>query len=262
MVQKNQYMRNLIAAAIILLIAVAGTGCDSRHQTLIAVTKISDNYKNWLLKADSTIKIVNLYDLSEDSAVKIMEQADGLLVTGGEDVYPAWYGRENDTAQCENFDRKRDSLEMRSLQMAFERKIPVMGICRGLQIINVHLGGSLLTHLPKDIGEEVAHRCPDPFKCLHPVNVVAHTLLHRLTGFNEGMVNSNHHQGIDQLAPGLKASAFSTDHLIEAIEWSEPAGKSWLLAVQWHPERLKENPVFSEPLVAEFIRQAQKLPKP
>ena len=254
-------MKNLIAAAIVLLIASAGTGCTRKHHTLIAVSKITDNYKNWLLKADSTIDIVNLYELTMDSAAEVMKQADGLLVTGGEDVYPAWYSRENDTAKCENFDRKRDSLEMMALQIAFERKIPVMGICRGLQIINVHLGGTLLTHLPDDIGEEVAHRCPDPLNCLHPVSVEPHTLLHRITGLNEGLVNSNHHQGIDQLAPGLKASAFSTDHLIEAIEWAEPAGKNWFLAVQWHPERLKENPVFSEPLALEFIRQAKQSPK-
>ncbi|MDN5329612.1 MAG: putative glutamine amidotransferase [Bacteroidales bacterium] len=255
-------MRNLIFVALLFLVALTLTSCKGKHTTLIAVTKLSDNYKNWLLSADSTIKIIDLYELSRDSADEIMQQADGLLVTGGEDVYPDWYGKENDTAQCESFDRTRDTLEMTALRIAFDRKIPVLGICRGLQIINVYLGGTLLTHLPKDIGDDVAHRCPDPLNCLHPVSVQPHTLLHRLSGFNEGIVNSNHHQGIDQLAIGLKPAAFSPDRLIEAIEWEEPKGNNWFLAVQWHPERLKENPAFSEPLAKEFIKQAQMTSHP
>ncbi len=251
-------MKNIILASVILLIALPGINCTSPKAPLIAVTKISENYKNWLLKADSTIRFVNLFELTRDSAVEIMQRADGLLVTGGEDVYPGLYGKESDTARCEGFDRNRDSLEMMALRVAFERKIPVLGICRGLQIINVYLGGSLLVHLPADIGESIHHRCPNPLKCLHPIRVVPQSLIHRLTGFNEGLVNSNHHQGIDQLAPGIHAVAFSDDQLIEAIEWAEPENKSWFIAVQWHPERLHENPVFSEPLAVEFIRQAQK----
>lgn len=246
-----------VPALFIIALMLGAMSCKKPH-TMIAVTKLSENYKNWLLKADSTLDIVNLYELPFDSAVQVMEQADGLLVSGGGDIHPGLYGKEYDTAICKNIDNLRDSLEMMALRKAFGRKIPVLGICRGFQMINVFLGGTLLPDLPRDIGEQVMHQCPDPMNCLHPIRVEPHTLLHRITGFNEGMVNSNHHQGIDQLADDLKATAFSDDHLIEAIEWKEPEGKSWLLAVQWHPERLKENPVFSEPLAAEFIRQAKK----
>lgn len=242
---------------LIAMVLMLGTvGCKKPH-TMIAVTKLSENYKNWLLKADSTLDIVDLYELPFDSAVQVMDQADGLLVSGGGDIHPGLYGKEYDTAICKNIDNHRDSLEIMALRKAFERKIPVLGICRGFQMINVFLGGTLLPDLPRDIGEQVMHQCPDPMNCLHPIRVEPYTLLHRITGFNEGMVNSNHHQGIDQLADDLKATAFSDDHLIEAIEWKKPEGKSWLLAVQWHPERLKENPVFSEPLAAEFIQQAK-----
>lgn len=250
-----QVMKKFPALFIIAL--MLGTMSCKKTHTMIAVTKLTENYKNWLLKVDSTLDIVNLYELSFDSAVHVMEQADGLLVSGGGDIHPALYRKEFDTSICQDIDKERDSLEIMALRKAFERKIPVMGICRGFQMINVFLGGTLLPDLPRDIGEQVMHQCPDPMNCLHPVRVESHTLLHRFTGFNEGMVNSNHHQGIDQLADALKATAFSDDHLIEAIEWKEPEGKSWLLAVQWHPERLNENPVFSEPLAAEFIRQAK-----
>ncbi|MGC8865716.1 MAG: gamma-glutamyl-gamma-aminobutyrate hydrolase family protein [Bacteroidales bacterium] len=241
---------------LIITLMLGALGCKKTH-TMIAVTKLTDNYQNWLLKADSTLDIVNLIKLPLDSAERIMEQADGLLVTGGGDIHPGLYGKEYDTAICKDIDPRRDSLETMALRKAFERKIPVLGICRGFQMINIFLGGTLLPDLPRDMGDEVMHQCPDPMNCLHPIQVEPHTMLHRITGFNEGMVNSNHHQGIDQLAADLKATAFSSDHLIEAIEWKDAEGKSWLLAVQWHPERLKENPVFSEPLAAEFIRQVK-----
>jgi putative glutamine amidotransferase len=244
----------LLIAAMALLLG----GCCRQEPLTIAVTKLSPAYQEWLLKADSTLHIINLYEMPVDSAIRVVAKANGLLVTGGEDVYPLYYGREMDTARCDGFDRRRDTLEMACIVTAMAEGLPLFGICRGLQIINVKLGGSLLIDLPADLGPTVTHRCPDPLKCLHMVMIEKESQLHRISGLREAMVNSNHHQGIDRLADGLKGVSFSNDQLIEAIEWISPNGKNFLMAVQWHPERLTEIPAMSEPLARLFIEEAAK----
>lgn len=251
-------MKSLRFSLLIAAVALLLGGCCRREPLTIAVTKLSPAYEEWLLKADSTLRIINLYEMPVDSAIRVVAGANGLLITGGDDVYPLYYGREADTGRCDGFDRRRDTLEMASIVTALAEGIPLFGICRGLQIINIKLGGSLMIDLPTDLGQQVTHRCPDPLKCLHPVVIEKESQLHRISGLTEAMVNSNHHQGIDRLADGLKGVSFSQDQLIEAIEWISPGSKSFLMAVQWHPERLTENPAMSEPLARLFIEEASK----
>ena len=251
---KKLIIIGLIAAILTLCFF---SSCCQKEALTISVTRLSPTYQDWLLKADSTLIIKNLYGISPDSALSVLMRSDGLLITGGEDIFPALYGREPDTIHSDGYDPYRDSLELACLSKSFEAGIPVFGICRGFQIINVHQGGSLIVDLPTELGTDVAHRCPDPMKCLHPVKTEPKSHLRHITGLNEGMVNSNHHQGIDRLASTLTGVCFSADQLIEGIEWKEKSGKSFLMAVQWHPERLIENPGFSEPLALEFIKEAK-----
>lgn len=223
----------------------------------IAVSKLYPNYHNWLLQSDSTLVITNMYPLGIDSALLLLEHYHALLVTGGEDVYPDWYGMIHDTARCGEFDRYRDTLEIKLIRRALELNMPVLGICRGHQILNVTLGGTLIIDIPDDIGTQVIHRCPeDPLACHHEVLVMQGSLLHEITGQSHGIVNTNHHQAISKLAPGLSISAFSSEGLPEAIEWENPQNRSFMLGVQWHPERMEDYPELSRPVAERFIREA------
>jgi putative glutamine amidotransferase len=251
-------LKNLFFIILAGLPAILLFACNRQKPLTIVVSKLSPNYLNWIKSADSTVNVIDLYELSTDSALKILQTAHGVLITGGEDVYPAFYGKETDTARCDKPDRRRDTLEMALIKKAFDLKMPVFGICRGQQIINVVLGGTLIVDIPADLGTSIQHRCIDYLNCLHRITVADSSKLKHISGVKEGLVNSNHHQAIDQIAAGLKPVAFSDDNVIEAVEWKKPEGKSFLLAVQWHPERLTQNRGMSEPLSKQFLAEAGK----
>ncbi len=154
---------------------------------------------------------------------------DGLCLAGGEDVHPERYGQENDG--CERIDPERDELELTLLDRALESDLPVLGICRGFQVLNVAFGGSLLQDLPghRPLGDEVI---------THEVAVDAGSLLGRVVGTQPHAVNSRHHQGVTEetLAPALRPTA-RVGHLIEAVE---SGAHRFVVGVQWHPERADE----------------------
>ncbi len=241
------------------------TTCSVENEKLIiAISKAKPdkyygNYPIWVHKANSNVEIINMYELGVDSALQVLDLCDGLLVTGGADVYPGWYGKLVDTARCGSFDLYRDTLEMGLIRKAMELKMPIIGICRGEQIINVTLGGTLIIDIPTDRDTTVKHRQEDWENCFHSVVLAKSSLLHKVCNTNDYKVNSNHHQAVDKIADDLKPSAFADDGIIEAVEWKNPENKSFLLAVQWHPERLDSvNAGLSLPIAREFIFQASK----
>lgn len=250
----------LFAISIFLIFSFVLNSCSQRKEepVRIAVSKLSQNYGTWLLQSDSSIVITDMYGLEIDSAVNMLEKHHALLITGGEDVYPDWYGRIRDTARCGEFDRYRDTLEIMLIQKALEMGMPILGICRGHQILNVALGGTLIIDIPYDIGEQVIHRCDeDPLQCLHLVFVLHQTLLQEITGQTEGTVTTNHHQAVRGIAPGLRMTSVSEDGVIEAIEWEDYQDKPFLLGVQWHPERMEDYPELSRPIANRFIEEAK-----
>lgn len=251
-------MKNKLFLFVILFAVVAFEGCREKtgRPLRIAVSKITDSYRDWLLKADSTLDLVNLYGMTVDSAVECVSSCDGLLITGGDDVYPGYYDKLCDTVLCEGFDLYRDSLEMTVIATAKKMGMPLFGVCRGLQIINVEAGGSLVPDLPARKPSEVAHRCSDWKNCFHEINVDTLSQLYLFTGCRDGMVNTNHHQAIDRLGGQLKITAWSSDSVPEAIEPDSSASAGFLMAVQWHPERLSQNPAFSFPLARRFVEAA------
>jgi putative glutamine amidotransferase len=172
-------------------------------------------------------------------------------------VSPAYYGKAADSARCWEADPHRDSLEFYLIDEAMKKGMPILGICRGEQILNVAMGGSLYIDLPSDLGTSVTHQMDDYEKCFHPVSIEKNTLLHLVSGLDSGIVNSNHHQGIKDLAGNLKAAAHTSDGLVEAIEWKEPADKSFLIAVQWHPERMKSDNPLSGNIGRSFLEEAE-----
>jgi putative glutamine amidotransferase len=163
-----------------------------------------------------------------------LEALDALVLAGGADVDPASYGAE--PHECTNGTwPERDAAEIPLARRAIERELPLLGICRGMQVINVALGGSLIQHLPDDVGHGDHRRELGSFKDAdHDVRLAPGSLAARACGELLHATKSHHHQGVDRLGDGLVASGWSVlDDLVEAIEVPE-AG--WALGVQWHPE--------------------------
>lgn len=250
-IKSNRWLFGFLAGLFLLLM-----GCTHIASLKIGISKATPNYERWLLRTDSTLTLVNLYTLPVDSAVMILGTCDALLLTGGEDVYPGWYGKAKDTLRCTEMNPWRDSLDIALITRALEIKMPVFGICRGHQILNVYLGGNLIIDIPDDFPGAITHQCEDYLNCFHDVTVKPNSVLSEISRCDSFSVTTNHHQAIDQISPLLTPNAHSDDNLIEGIEWLHPDGKSFLMGVQWHPERMdKANPL-SGPLSAEFIRQA------
>lgn len=217
------------------------------------------NYSTWLKKGDAFAKIINMYELGVDSALIVLEECDGLIITGGADVYPEWYGQIEDTIMCGSFDRYRDTLEIELIKKAITNKMPLIGICRGAQILNVTLGGSLIVDIPTQYDTIINHRQEDWQNCHHKVSLVENSFLSSIVRQESGMVNSNHHQAIDRLSDQLKVTSRAEDGLIESVEWKEKSvDKGFLLAVQWHPERLDTvHPQMSLPILEAFLTEAK-----
>lgn len=214
------------------------------------------NYSGWLERYNDNIEWFNMYPLGIDSALNLLKTCDGLVITGGEDVYPGIYGKIHDTARCGSFDHHRDSLELALINASFNNGIPVIGICRGLQIINVALHGSLIIDIPTDFNSTVIHRQDDWRSCYHTVYPVEATNFNVITNGEPGEVASNHHQGIDKLGKKLHISAYAADSLPEAIEWEIRGEKAFMMAVQWHPERMDTLHHLSASIANEFLLEA------
>ncbi|MDA3843952.1 MAG: gamma-glutamyl-gamma-aminobutyrate hydrolase family protein [Candidatus Kapabacteria bacterium] len=212
-----------------------------------------NNYSQWLKKINPEIEYVDLYNLPPDSAIIIMKECSGLVLTGGPDVHPGEYNRVEDTARC-SIDVYRDTLEFQLINIAKAKKLPILGICRGEQILNVAYGKNLVVDIPEDwVDSFVTHRCEDSENCFHDIYVAPKSQLAEICGQNLGSVNTNHHQAVKDLADVFVASAWSQDGIIEAYEWKNPEGKPFLMAVQWHPERMDFNSPFSEPIGKAFL---------
>ena len=253
----------LLLSGIMVLISSCSRD-EEMSSVLIAISKAKPDkyygaYTEWLKAADSTIRVVDLYHLSADSAMAVLEQCSGLLLTGGPDIHPGFYGRPQDTVLCnDGIDGKRDTLELMVFGRALESDIPVLGICRGLQVINVALGGTLYADIPSAVQGDIKHRCIDKNDCFHLISVIEGSKLHQVSQHLQGNVNSNHHQGISAIPDNLRAIATTSDGIIEAIQWEYPENKAYLMAVQWHPERMEYGNPYSLPIALSFIRASYK----
>jgi putative glutamine amidotransferase len=163
-----------------------------------------------------------------------LDLLDGLVLAGGADIDPSSYGEQ---AHPETLDTvpERDRFEIALVRAAIERDLPVLGICRGMQLINVAYGGTLLQHLPERFGHHEHLRVPDTFdRTDHDVDLLEGSLAARAAGETHHATKSHHHQGVDRLGEGLEITGCSAmDGLPEAIELP---GKRFVLGVQWHPE--------------------------
>ena len=180
---------------------------------------------------------------------------DGVVLAGGKDVDPARYGQQTRPDANVDVDPDRDATDLDAFETARRQDVPVLGICRGMQLVNVALGGTLYQDIGDERPSEIVHEVPGqhPERRDHRVKVKDNTRLSEIARAPEIDVNSRHHQAVARLAPGLEVTAVSPDGLIEAFESRTP----WVLAVQWHPENLKNDPA-SRRLFAEFARAVRE----
>lgn len=178
--------------------------------------------------------------LAADDADAMLEGVQGLLLTGGEDVDPSLYGKVAHPA-LGDVHAVRDTFEIALVHAAHARRIPTLAICRGMQVVNVALGGTLIQDIESLRPTALRHESGQARDCrVHDVRVESSSRLATALGADSLRVNSMHHQSIDRLAEGLSAVARAPDDVIEAAEWI--GDDWWMLAAQWHPEELMETP--------------------
>ncbi|MCK5942514.1 MAG: gamma-glutamyl-gamma-aminobutyrate hydrolase family protein [Planctomycetes bacterium] len=163
-----------------------------------------------------------------------LDTVDAVVLSGGGDVDPVlWQGEQHE--KIYGVDRERDRAEFALVRAAVARGVPVLGVCRGLQVLNVAFGGSLIAHLPDRVGDAVPHRVPPRDPTVHPITIEPDSKLAAVLGATEVAPPSWHHQAADRVADGFRVVARAPDGVIEALEHEQ---HPWLLAVQWHPEHV------------------------
>lgn len=184
-----------------------------------------------------------------DQLETIVEGLDGMLFSGGVDVDPSCYGVPREP-ECGPSNSLRDALELKLLEICLRKKMPILGICRGCQILNVGLGGTLVQDVPKRFGKVHQMKKGGPSVFDHDVRIVPGTMLYEMMG-GDIRVDSYHHQCVDRLADGLVPTAYAPEGFIEAYEM--PAdGDQFLMAVQWHPEISLDDDMYSARIFERF----------
>lgn len=195
---------------------------------------VSDPYLRAVSVAGADAVLIPV-GLTESSLARAIAGVDAVLLVGGGDVEPSWYG-EDRRAQCGPADEERDRSEMALVRVALAQRKPLLAICRGIQVLNVALGGTLYQDIPTDRPDStLAHRSPDRQALVHSVRLEAGSRLAAAMGRDEMRVNSMHHQAVRDVAGPLRAVAWSPDGLVEAVEMP---GDALVMGVQWHPEEL------------------------
>jgi putative glutamine amidotransferase len=224
---------------------------------ITACRKIED-YRQAVLHVGGEIRVV---DLSMAPA-EVLAEIDGLLLAGGEDVAPGRYG-EAPHPSVVDVDPHRDDFEIALVEQARQRNVPILAICRGIQVLNVACGGTLVQDIPTQVAGALDHKLTVPphasYDLAHEVWLDKDTLLarlmrERLSDADSCEANSRHHQAVKQVAPGFQVSATAPDGVIEAIE--DPTAR-FCLGVQWHPENFWRTGEF-RPLFEGFLEAATR----
>lgn len=212
-------------------------------------------YEDWLRITEPALEFVRLTPQSDN--IDTIEGLDGIVLTGGPDIHPKFYGRDDLFSRCEDVNVARDVFELRVVERSLEHDKPILAVCRGHQLLNVALGGSLLTDLPS-AGFSDHRPKTNSMDVLHGLRVHPHSLLYFAARTSMSQVNSSHHQAVDRLGTGLTPTGFSPDGVIEAMEWSSKDGMPFLLSVQWHPERMPKDSL-SHNVASLFMRDVQRV---
>jgi len=222
---------------IILVCSWIFFSCQKEQQKTIILSKASENYVRWM--DDGNTIFLDAYTIKNTDS--ILALAHGIILTGGEDINPLQYKDSINLKVCGTINYQRDTLERKLFDFALEHKTPLIGVCRGMQMINVASGGTLYGDIPSEIGTSVIHR--NNGEVMHEIAIVDTCSLIFPINTDTFMVNSWHHQGLKGLSKNLRIIARSFDGLPEAVVM-EKSTHPFMIAVQFHPERFgKDNPI-------------------
>lgn len=218
---------------------------------------VGDDYVQAIKRVGGIPIVLPIVDAKEAMSCHV-ELIDGLVLSGGQDVHPHHYGEEP-SQHLGTVCLQRDDYELGLIRTAHAKKKPILGICRGLQLMNVAFGGSLYQDISQAMPEALQHQqLSHPEEASQRIELVEGSMLHEIMGTAQLVANTFHHQAIKQLAPGFSVSARAKDGVIEGIE---KGGDLFTLGVQWHPELMYMNHSTMERLFQAFVQAARVIQK-
>lgn len=233
-----------------------GVAAVTRERNGQQITGVNAPYVRAVLAAGG-LPILLLPELSVEETLELFGECDGLLLTGGEDVDPTCYGAPPH-AKLGTTDARRDANEIALIADARARDLPILGICRGIQIGNVAFGGTLYQDLPSERPGDVDHDPPTARDAAaHAVSIVEGSRLHEIMGTTTLQANSFHHQAVQTPGEGLVVTALAPDGVVEGMESADR--NEWIVLVQWHPEELAMHPDAADlKLFAALVQAARR----
>ena len=214
-------------------------GLTSQYEHLVGrkMIKMNNTYVNAVVHGGGVpIVLPIIRELSD--VERYLDLVDGLILTGGEDVSSIFFGEEP-LKEVDTICLSRDNMEIELFNKAYDRNIPILGICRGLQVINIALGGTLYQDINAQVPNAIGHMCGyNIHQGYHTINILEDSMLNSIFKTDKLIVNSQHHQSIKDLGKDLKISSTTVDGIVESIE---STNEKWLLGTQFHPEVMVES---------------------
>jgi putative glutamine amidotransferase len=229
------------------------TGAYVKHsQHMEGVYVHHDYHKS--VAANGGLPIILPY-IDSKIAIELVKMCDGIILSGGEDVDPSFYGQDPHLHLGPTIP-ERDLVEIAIAKYAIEHDIPLFAICRGVQVLNVALGGTLIQDIPSQSELPIQHsQIVERARDTHWVDIEKNSKLYKILGSDRVRVNSLHHQSINLLGTDLRVVAFASDGTIEAVEYARPS--RFTLGVQWHPESMAATDLMMNRLFGEFLKSSQ-----
>ncbi len=223
----------------------------------IGISKSNTEWDKYLIWLEYFNVQYHILDYQNKVDINKLDDCSGLILTGGVDIYPEIYFDWDSSDRKGTYFPERDGFELKLLEKAINNHIPILGICRGNQLINVYFKGNLIFDL--ETQRNVNHtKISDEENRIHSIEIFENTLLQNIVKSKTGEVTSSHHQAIDRPGEGLIINSKSPDRIIEGIEYENKANKTFLLGIQWHPERFSdyETP-FSKNIIERFVKETK-----
>lgn len=219
-----------------------------------------ENYPLWIKGNDTFVEVIRLTAENKH----LLPNCDGVVLSGGVDTHPSFYNNQRIDYPLApaKFNTARDNFELSVFEYTQKKNVPVLGVCRGMQLINIALGGDMIQDI-EEMGKS-NHRRTESGDTIHEITINKETQLFAITGIEKGIINSAHHQALGKIAESLIITGYSPDGIAESAERKQVEGCAFLLCVQWHPERLAqeqpENP-FTKNIRIAFLQAANDFKK-